>query len=222
MHYSSWGGVASRSFWLRAVGLSGSCVNISKEECFCCGAWCFFQAFTLTWFLSSLLQEMFTYNQHRTQKILWYMASSLSLGQCTGRCILKATVSLSLWEKLLLIRLTSLTSFSSSCPASQLCLQRLSSLCLLHGWHPHGFQRTLRPQGGSQLPVGGLHREDPLPPPRHGEPHLLHTYVWTKYLFRPCFSCDYTYFFHHVWEPWMFRLSFSVSWRYIHPEHEVY
>lgn len=62
--------------------------------------------------------------------------------------------------------------FSST---SQFCLQRLSSLCLFHGRHPHGLQWTLRPQGGSQLPMGGLHWEDPLPSPWHGEPHLILT-----------------------------------------------
>lgn len=51
--------------------------------------------------------------------------------------------------------------------AAQLGLQRLSSVCLLHGWYSHGFQWTLCPQGGSQLPVGRLHWEDPLSPPWH-------------------------------------------------------
>lgn len=61
----------------------------------------------------------------------------------------------------------------SSC---QVSVQGLSRLRLLHGRHPHGVQRALRPQGGPQLPVDALHGQDALPPARHCK-HPGHTWA---------------------------------------------
>lgn len=111
------------------------------------------------------LQEMFTYSQHRTQRTLLYTESFLSLGKCamTETKIAQHACFFLVWY----IFLTFFFPLSLLTFTAQLCLQRFSSLCLFHGRHPHGLQWTLCSQGGSQLPVGGLHREDPLPSTRH-------------------------------------------------------
>jgi len=56
---------------------------------------------------------------------------------------------------------------AAASPSSQVGLQRLCRLCLLHGRHPHGLQRALCTQGGTQLPVDALHRQNAVPSARH-------------------------------------------------------
>lgn len=42
-------------------------------------------------------------------------------------------------------------------------------VCLPYGWYQGSFQRTICPQRGSRLPVGGLRRPGPLSQARRGE-----------------------------------------------------
>lgn len=54
-------------------------------------------------------------------------------------------------------------------PSSQVGLQGLCCMRLLHGRHPHGLQWALRTQGRTQLPVDALHGQNALPSTRHGK-----------------------------------------------------
>lgn len=137
--------------------------------------------FALTWFLFSLTGDVYIQPTQDTKNPVIYGVFSVSGLVYYNRCCMCTTpvtgsvlrfkifqigFSVHYFEGYIFLTFVSISSFTFS---SQRCLQRLSSLCLLHGRHPHGLQRTLRPQGGSQLPVGGLHWEDPLPSTWHGE-----------------------------------------------------
>lgn len=69
------------------------------------------------------------------------------------------------------------------CYSLQFCIQRFCRLCLQHGRHPDGLQRTVCAQGRAQLPVGGFPGPDPLPTTGNCESHTLMSCLGTVTLF---------------------------------------
>jgi len=77
-----------------------------------------------------------------------------------------ARTSFTLW-------LPSMLNMCVLCYSLQFCIQRFCRLCLQHGRHPDGLQRTVCAQGRAQLPVGGFPGPNPLPTTGNCESHAL-------------------------------------------------
>ncbi len=59
------------------------------------------------------------------------------------------------------------------CYSIQFCVQRFCGLCVQHGRHPDGLQRTVCAQRRTQLPVGGFPGPDPIPTTGNCESHTF-------------------------------------------------